>query len=428
MRDRGRAGVRRTARHHPGVRPGRHPAGRAGDVDGPAGGCPGSPERTPGRPPTRPTGPEAAGRGGHRGAQPRGSAVHVERFVAAARSLGLNIPVVAAVAVFTDARSAAVLTALPGLEIDPAAVEAVITATDPVAAGIEMAVAEARALLSIDGVAGVNLSGMASARGRRTPPRSRPRSATGSARRPGGDRGHVGRVRHGRGVDLRGRAGPRAGVLPAGRVPRERKPRRPAWLLEHLDPTARDADAGLRRRCRRSSRVRRPRSASPPCCRSPSPEPVAPPAGCSGYPWCRPGPTCRSLRMRSKWSGASACCARSPIRARSWPSCAACSRRTASSGYWFSWPRPARCRTSRRATTSRPKTSCGHSSRAAGFTVINSAANADFAEAPAHWREHADAVESELERRHHETGLADRRPAVQRSSGSCSATATSGVC
>ena len=39
---------------------------------------------------------------------------------------------------------------------------------------------------------------------------------------------------------------------------------------------------------------------------------------------------------------------------------------------------------------------------AAGFTVINSAANADFAEAPTYWREHADAVEAELERRHHD--------------------------
>lgn len=93
------------------------------------------------------------------------SAADVERFIIAARSLGLDIPVVAAVAVFTDARSAAVLTALPGLEIDPAAVDAVVTATDPVATGIELAVAEARSLLAIEGVVGVNLSGMASARG-----------------------------------------------------------------------------------------------------------------------------------------------------------------------------------------------------------------------------------------------------------------------
>jgi 5,10-methylenetetrahydrofolate reductase len=89
----------------------------------------------------------------------------VGRFVAAARAQGLTIPVIAAVAVFTDARSAAVLDALPGLEIDPAAVAAVLAAPDPVAAGIDAALAEARALLAIDGVDGVNLSGMASDRG-----------------------------------------------------------------------------------------------------------------------------------------------------------------------------------------------------------------------------------------------------------------------
>jgi SAM-dependent methyltransferase len=35
-----------------------------------------------------------------------------------------------------------------------------------------------------------------------------------------------------------------------------------------------------------------------------------------------------------------------------------------------------------------------------GFRVENSASAADFAGLPAHWREHADAVEAELERRH----------------------------
>lgn len=89
----------------------------------------------------------------------------VDRFVTAARAEGLTIPVIAAVAVFTDARSAAVLDALPGLEIDRDVITAVLAASDPVAAGIEAAVAEARALLAIDGVHGVNLSGMASDRG-----------------------------------------------------------------------------------------------------------------------------------------------------------------------------------------------------------------------------------------------------------------------
>lgn len=89
----------------------------------------------------------------------------VAAFVSAARRHGLSIPVIASVAVFTDERSAAVLTALPGLELKPMTVHAVLTATDPVAAGIDAAVAEARALLAIDGVVGVNVSGLASSRG-----------------------------------------------------------------------------------------------------------------------------------------------------------------------------------------------------------------------------------------------------------------------
>ena len=92
------------------------------------------------------------------------SAAAVASFLSDARQAGLTIPVVASVAVYTDPRSAAVLSALPGLDLDPLAVEAVLTAPDSVAAGIESAVREARALLAIDGVQGVNLSGMASAR------------------------------------------------------------------------------------------------------------------------------------------------------------------------------------------------------------------------------------------------------------------------
>jgi methylenetetrahydrofolate reductase (NADPH) len=44
-------------------------------------------------------------------------------------------------------------------------VTAVLAAADPVEAGIATAVAEAAALLAVPGVAGVNLSGLASARG-----------------------------------------------------------------------------------------------------------------------------------------------------------------------------------------------------------------------------------------------------------------------
>jgi methylenetetrahydrofolate reductase (NADPH) len=89
----------------------------------------------------------------------------VADFVYAARRHGLVIPVIASVAVFTDAVSAAVLQALPGLDLDPDAVTAVTGARDPVIAGIDSAVAEAMALLAIDGIDGVNLSGLASSRG-----------------------------------------------------------------------------------------------------------------------------------------------------------------------------------------------------------------------------------------------------------------------
>ena len=93
------------------------------------------------------------------------TANQVSDFVAAARAAGLTIPVIASVAVFTDQRSAAVLDALPGLEIDASRVQTVLTADDPIEAGIASAVDEALELLAIPGIAGVNLSGLASARG-----------------------------------------------------------------------------------------------------------------------------------------------------------------------------------------------------------------------------------------------------------------------
>ena len=94
-----------------------------------------------------------------------GSAAAVAAFLTDAHRAGLTIPVIASVAVYTDQRSAAVLTALPGLDLDASRVEAVLTAPDPVAAGIAAAVREAMELLAVDGVHGVNLSGMASDRG-----------------------------------------------------------------------------------------------------------------------------------------------------------------------------------------------------------------------------------------------------------------------
>jgi 5,10-methylenetetrahydrofolate reductase len=91
----------------------------------------------------------------------------VAQFMAAARVGGLRIPVLASVAVFTDTVSAAVLQGLPGLELDPDVVSRVLGAPDPIEAGIEAAAAEAAALLDIEGVVGVNLSGSASASGSR---------------------------------------------------------------------------------------------------------------------------------------------------------------------------------------------------------------------------------------------------------------------
>jgi 5,10-methylenetetrahydrofolate reductase len=86
----------------------------------------------------------------------------VTAFVAAARAAGVTLPFVASVAVYTDERSARVLQRFPGLHLDDGAVGRVLTAPDQRAAGIAAAVDEARALLAIPGVVGVNLSGSAS--------------------------------------------------------------------------------------------------------------------------------------------------------------------------------------------------------------------------------------------------------------------------
>jgi 5,10-methylenetetrahydrofolate reductase len=92
----------------------------------------------------------------------------IAAFTAAARAAGATLPFVAAVAVYTDERSARVLQRFPGLHLDDATVERVLSAPDTVVAGIDAAVAEARALLAVPGVVGVNLSGLASAHGEET--------------------------------------------------------------------------------------------------------------------------------------------------------------------------------------------------------------------------------------------------------------------
>lgn len=89
----------------------------------------------------------------------------VAAFVAAARAAGATLPFVAGVAVYTDERSARVLQRFPGLQLDDERVERVLASPDPRAAGIAAAVEEAQALLAVDGVVGVNLSGLGSGRG-----------------------------------------------------------------------------------------------------------------------------------------------------------------------------------------------------------------------------------------------------------------------
>jgi methylenetetrahydrofolate reductase (NADPH) len=94
-----------------------------------------------------------------------GSVAAVRAFLAAAAEVGARLPVVAAVAVYTDALSAQVLTGFPGLDLDLDVVAGVLASADPERAGIDAAVAEAEQLLALDQVVGVNLSGLASSRG-----------------------------------------------------------------------------------------------------------------------------------------------------------------------------------------------------------------------------------------------------------------------
>jgi methylenetetrahydrofolate reductase (NADPH) len=92
-----------------------------------------------------------------------GGPARVASFVDAARRLGATLPFIPCVPVFTDAASVAVLSQFPGLVLDSDHVARVINTADPIAAGVEAAVEEARRMLAIDGVAGVNLSGAATA-------------------------------------------------------------------------------------------------------------------------------------------------------------------------------------------------------------------------------------------------------------------------
>src|SRR6201995_2979865 len=95
------------------------------------------------------------------------SASTLSAFMDDSRAAGLLIPVLASVAVFPDVVSAAVLQGLPLLDLASTLVDEVVNARDPIEAGIATAVGEARKLLSIRGIDGINLSGRASASGTR---------------------------------------------------------------------------------------------------------------------------------------------------------------------------------------------------------------------------------------------------------------------
>ena len=85
----------------------------------------------------------------------------VAAFVADARAAGADVPFVVCVPVITDAFTVDVLQRFPGVSLDDADIAEVLGADEPVAAGIDHAARRARAVLAIDGVTGVNLSGPA---------------------------------------------------------------------------------------------------------------------------------------------------------------------------------------------------------------------------------------------------------------------------
>jgi 5,10-methylenetetrahydrofolate reductase len=86
-------------------------------------------------------------------------------FVGAVRDLDTDLRFAASIPVFTDAEGARRLQRLPGVQLDEAAVRAVVGAPDPVRAGVERAAAAARDAVRLAGVDGVNLSGPASTAG-----------------------------------------------------------------------------------------------------------------------------------------------------------------------------------------------------------------------------------------------------------------------
>jgi methylenetetrahydrofolate reductase (NADPH) len=85
----------------------------------------------------------------------------VRRFIAAARDAGVRMSFIPCIPVITDIASWRVLEGFPGLVLDDALRQRVLQAADPRQAGIDAAIEQAMAMLEIEGVAAINLSGAA---------------------------------------------------------------------------------------------------------------------------------------------------------------------------------------------------------------------------------------------------------------------------
>jgi methylenetetrahydrofolate reductase (NADPH) len=88
-----------------------------------------------------------------------GEVEDVAAFVGGARAAGADVPVLPCVPVIDAEYGAAVLASFAAAVL-PAGYAESVRAPDPVAAGIEAAVRHARALLTVEGVAGVVLEGV----------------------------------------------------------------------------------------------------------------------------------------------------------------------------------------------------------------------------------------------------------------------------
>ena len=88
-----------------------------------------------------------------------GEVEDVAAFSDAAHSAGADIPVLAGVPVIVDEYGAALMSSFAAAVLPAGYVESVRRAADPVSAGVEAAVRYARALLTVEGVAGVVLGG-----------------------------------------------------------------------------------------------------------------------------------------------------------------------------------------------------------------------------------------------------------------------------